>query len=118
MRAFRLVWSLVFLGCSLLLVPGCGSDPEEGGVGGSCTDYNGITECLEYSGTGWTASAAEIHCQGMMGTHATGVCEQQGALGRCTITPGDANQYWHVYYDRLADAEAACALNNGVWELL
>jgi len=124
----RTIGSIVAaLGVGLLtcLVPACGGGDEDGGgggggAGGSCTDYNGTVECLEYSGGDWDPASAQIHCQGMQGTHVSTDCPTEGALGRCTITAGDPMQYWHVYYDasRLAEAESACALNSGVWESL
>ncbi len=111
----------VVVGCILsslvLLLPGCGDGNDNGGdgAGGACRDYAGTTECLEYTGAEWVSSSAEFHCQQMMGTHASAVCDQQGIVGRCTINGGDGLAYQHVYYERAAEAETACATNNGTW---
>jgi hypothetical protein len=87
-----------------------------GGDGGSCQGYAGTQECLEYTGSDWTAETAGLHCGGMAGTYSGDSCPTSGIVGRCTITSGDPSEYYHVYYERPEEAEEACALNQGEWE--
>lgn len=97
---------------------GDGGGANGGGDGGSCGDYNGTTECLEYTGVDWDQTSASYHCQGMQGVYSTDPCDTTGAVGRCSISVGDPLEYFHYYYENAAEAEQACALNSGVWEPL
>jgi hypothetical protein len=97
-------------------VVGCNGGDDGGGEGGSCSDYNATTECLDYTGSGWDQTSAAYHCQGMQGTYSADACDSTAALARCTISAGDPLEYYHIYYDRLVEAEQACSMNNGIWE--
>ena len=120
---YRKFMMVLFLVSAMALgVAGCddggGGGGNGGGEGGSCDGYNGTSECLDYTGEGWDQTSAQTHCQGMQGMYSDDPCDLSTALGRCTISEGDPLQYYHNYYERVTEAEQACALNNGIWEPL
>ncbi|WP_437690889.1 proteinase inhibitor [Sorangium sp. So ce176] len=72
--------------------------PEAFVAPGRCVYTSPITqaeECRDYTGTGWTAEAAEADCQALQGgTFAAGeLCAYPQALGRCVLGGGTEDEY-------------------------
>ncbi|WP_434046017.1 MULTISPECIES: proteinase inhibitor [Sorangium] len=72
--------------------------PEAFVAPGRCVYTSPITqaeECRDYTGTGWTAEAAEADCKALQGaTFAAGErCAYPQALGRCVLGGGTEDEY-------------------------
>ncbi len=69
--------------------------------------------CFAFSGTGWTAAAAQIECaQAAAGVYNSASCPTAGRVGECVFRPdGDAaREIVHTFYASMDPllAEAVC----------
>lgn len=72
----------------LLLLASCGTTPP-----GSCQQVvTGVTICVEYIGSDYTAGSARSACEGQGGTYSTGTCAPN-AQGTCEFGAGTPTEH-------------------------
>jgi len=118
MKNLRL--AVIALAISSLGSLGCGIDDAVTGavVAGSCTLTGGVTNCIDYTGSGYTGVMAQDHCsQQSNSTYSTSRCTATGRVASCTVLPGQVTEVTWRYYAPFTtapeSAPAACTILNG-----
>jgi len=75
---------------------------------GSCTVTSG-SYCINYTGSGFTASAVQTACPASVGTYSSGTCPTSSA-GVCTFGAGTTGEYKWTFAS--ADAGAGVSVQS------
>jgi hypothetical protein len=96
---------------------GSGSPGADGGGGGtgSCSETtNGLTVCLAYLGSSFTAATVQASCSSQMGTYTSGPCAA-ATYGTCDVGSGTSTETL-IYFGAgfsAATAQSACTSASG-----
>jgi hypothetical protein len=94
-----------------------GSD-QSSDFAGSCDKKATDGNCVNYTGSSITKTAAENTCATNSGIYSSAQCTSSGNVGACTISTGTGTDSMIVYYSGIftpAMAEGVCVLMGGDW---
>jgi hypothetical protein len=123
---------VVLSACSSSSGGGAGGTQGEGGMPGSCSSPGsvkgtcttqmdgGIHDCIEFTGSGYSASMIANACMGNGAMAGTGSCPTGGQIGgHCISSCGQANEAVFYYYSGSGmtpmGAQSSCTMTRGMW---